>query len=207
MRGRFITLEGVEGSGKTTNLEYLCETLKEKNVAFIKTREPGGTELAEAIREAMLANWQEEITGLTEVLLVFAAREQHLQNVIRPNLEKGTWVVCDRFTDATFAYQGAARGVNTEIIEKLEQWVQIDLYPDITFFLDLSPEESESRITGRKKDRMESENREFFEKVRSGYIKRAKGHKRYRILDASRPLEEVIIDLRNQLVNFVQENS
>ena len=93
MRGRFITLEGVEGSGKTTNLEYLCETLKEKNVSFIKTREPGGTELAEAIREAMLANWQEEITGLTEVLLVFAAREQHLQYVIRPNLERGTWVV------------------------------------------------------------------------------------------------------------------
>ena len=110
MRGRFITLEGVEGSGKTTNLEYLCETLKEKNVSFIKTREPGGTELAEAIREAMLAKWQEEITGLTEVLLVFAAREQHLQNVIRPNLERGTWVVCDRFTDATFAYQGEARG-------------------------------------------------------------------------------------------------
>ena len=135
MRGRFITLEGVEGSGKTTNLEYLCETLKEKNVSFIKTREPGGTELAEAIREAMLAKWQEKITGLTEVLLVFAAREQHLQNVIRPNLERGTWVVCDRFTDATFAYQGEARGVDTEIIERLEQWVQVDLYPDLTLSL------------------------------------------------------------------------
>ena len=207
MRGRFITLEGVEGSGKTTNLEYLCETLKEKNVSFIKTREPGGTELAETIREAMLAKWQEEITGLTEVLLVFAAREQHLKNVIRPNLERGTWVVCDRFTDATFAYQGEARGVDIEIIERLEQWVQVDLYPDLTFFLDLPPEESESRIAGREKDRMESENRDFFQKVRSGYIRRAKGHKRYCILDASRPLEEVVSDLRHQLLNFVQENS
>ena len=155
----------------------------------------------------MLAKWQEEITGLTEVLLVFAAREQHLKNVIRPNLERGTWVVCDRFTDATFAYQGEARGVDTEIIERLEQWVQVDLYPDLTFFLDLPPEESESRIAGREKDRMESENRDFFQKVRSGYIRRAKGHKRYCILDASRPLEEVVSDLRHQLLNFVQENS
>jgi len=205
MKGRFITLEGVEGSGKTTNLEFLCETLRQKEVPFISTREPGGTDLAEAIREAMLLDWKENISGLTEVLLVFAAREQHIVNVIKPNLDRGTWVVSDRFTDATYAYQGEARDVDWSIIEKLEHWVQKDLQPDLTFFLDLPAEESEARIADRKKDRMESENRAFFEKVRRGYLKRSQGNSRYRVLDASRSLAEVSADLKAQLSTFIDE--
>jgi len=206
MKGRFITLEGVEGSGKTTNLEFLCETLEKRNVPFVKTREPGGTALAEAIREAMLLDWKEDITGLTEVLLVFAAREQHIVNVIKPNLDKGIWVVSDRFTDATYAYQGEARGVDWSVIETLENWVQKGLQPDLTFFLDLPAEESEVRIADRQKDRMESENRLFFEKVRAGYIKRASGSSRYRILDASRALAEVTEDLKMQLSMFIDQS-
>ncbi len=205
MKGRFITLEGVEGSGKTTNLEFLCEILDQKEVPYIRTREPGGTDLAEAIREVMLSVWKEDVSGLTEVLLVFAAREQHIINVIKPNLDRGTWVVSDRFTDATYAYQGEARGVDWSIIGKLEYWVQKGLQPDLTFFLDLPAEESETRISNRTKDRMESENRAFFEKVRGGYIKRAQGNSRYRVLDASRSLAEVSADLKAQLSTFIDE--
>lgn len=206
MKGRFITLEGVEGSGKTTNLEFLCQTLEERSVPYVRTREPGGTELAEAIREAMLLDWKEDISGLTEVLLVFAARAQHITNVIKPNLDKGTWVVSDRFTDATYAYQGEARGVDWSIIETLESWVQKGLQPDLTFFLDLPPEESEVRIADREKDRMESEDRLFFERVREGYIKRARGSSRYRILDASRTLAQVTEDLKIQLSMFIDQS-
>ncbi len=206
MKGRFITLEGVEGSGKTTNLEFLCQTLEERSVPYVRTREPGGTELAEAIREVMLLDWKEDITGLTEVLLVFAARAQHIANVIKPNLDKGTWVVSDRFTDATYAYQGEARGVDWSIIETLESWVQKGLQPDLTFFLDLPPEESEVRIADREKDRMESEDRLFFERVREGYIKRARGSSRYRILDASRTLAQVTEDLKIQLSMFIDQS-
>ena len=206
MKGRFISLEGVEGSGKTTNLEFLCETLRVKEVPFVKTREPGGTELAEMIREAMLLDWTEDISGLTEVLLVFAAREQHLINVIRPNLDQGNWVVTDRFTDATYAYQGEARGVDWSIIERLESWVQRGLQPDLTFFLDLPAEISEARIADRTKDRMESEDRKFFQRVRDGYIKRALSDSRYRILDASRSLDMVATELKAQLSTFVDEN-
>ena len=181
--------------------------MEKRNVPFVKTREPGGTALAEAIREAMLLDWKEDITGLTEVLLVFAAREQHIVNVIKPNLDKGIWVVSDRFTDATYAYQGEARGVDWSVIETLETWVQKGLQPDLTFFLDLPAEESEVRIADRQKDRMESENRLFFEKVREGYIKRARGSSRYRILDASRALAEVTEDLKMQLSMFIDQST
>ncbi len=206
MKGCFITLEGVEGSGKTTNLEFLCEILEKREIPFVRTREPGGTELAEAIRDLMLLDWEEDVSGLTEVLLVFAAREQHIVNVIRPKLDKGIWVVSDRFTDATYAYQGEGRGVDWSIIGRLESWVQENLQPDLTFFLDLPAEESEARIADRKKDRMESENQLFFEKVRKGYIKREQSDRRYRILDASRSLVEVTADLQAQLSKFIDES-
>ena len=207
MKGRFITLEGVEGSGKSTNLEFLCDLLERSNLPFIKTREPGGTDLAEALREIMLSEWTEEVSGLTEVLLVFAAREQHLKNVILPKLKSGVWVLSDRFTDATYAYQGEARGISVSIIEKLEEWVQVGLRPDLTLFLDLPPEQSEARMRGRKKDRMELEGLAFFEKVRQGYLERLRDNKQVKVVEASRSLDEVQAELEKHLMAFIHENS
>ncbi|HAH81013.1 MAG TPA: dTMP kinase, partial [Gammaproteobacteria bacterium] len=171
--GKFITLEGSEGVGKTTNIEFVCQFLETNNVPFIRTREPGGTPLAEALREAMLAVREEEVSGMTELLIVFAARTQHLEQVIRPALALGQWVVCDRFTDASYAYQGYGRGLNLEHITALESWVQNGLQPDLTLLLDLAPDVAEQRMQERTKDRMESEQREFYQRVRAGYLERA----------------------------------
>ena len=127
MSGRFITLEGSEGAGKSTNVDTVCETLTEAGIDFVRTREPGGTPMAEALRDAMLHKWDESVDGVTELLLVFAARAQHLSHVIRPALAKGQWVVCDRFTDATFAYQGYGRKLDLKKLAVLESWVNLHL--------------------------------------------------------------------------------
>lgn len=197
--GKFITLEGSEGVGKTTNMDVICELLESRNIPFVRTREPGGTALAEALREAMLTPREEQVDGLTELLIVFAARMQHLENVIRPALSRGEWVVCDRFTDASYAYQGYGRGLELERISVLENWVQDGLQPDLTMILDLDPNIAEQRMQERIKDRMESEKLEFYQRVRSGYLTRAASSDRYKVIDATQTMSAVAIAIEEQL--------
>jgi dTMP kinase len=204
MSGRFITLEGSEGAGKSTNVDTVCETLTEAGIDFVRTREPGGTPMAEALRDAMLHKWDESVDGVTELLLVFAARSQHLSHVIRPALAKGQWVVCDRFTDATFAYQGYGRELDLKKLAVLESWIQGDLQPDITLYLDVAPDIAEQRIATREKDRMEVERRDFFLRVRQGYLDRAKEHARFEIIDAGNPLQEVQAAVRRKIHEFIR---
>ena len=204
MSGRFITLEGSEGAGKSTNVDTVCETLTEAGIDFVRTREPGGTPMAEALRDAMLHKWDESVDGVTELLLVFAARSQHLSHVIRPALAKGQWVVCDRFTDATFAYQGYGRELDLKKLAVLESWVQGDLQPDITLYLDVAPDIAEQRIATREKDRMEVERQDFFLRVRQGYLDRAKEHARFEIIDAGNPLQEVQAAVRGNIHEFIR---
>lgn len=197
MTGLFITLEGPEGAGKSTNREYLAERLRAQGLDVLLTREPGGTPLAEKIRELLLAPADEPMTSDTELLLVFAARAQHLAQVIRPALQRGAVVLCDRFTDATYAYQGGGRNVACERIEQLEHFVQGDLRPDLTLIFDLPVEVGLSRAAARGRlDRFEQEGLAFFENVRSAYLSRAAAAPgRYRILDAAQPLAAVQRDL------------
>ena len=204
MSGRFITLEGSEGAGKSTNVDTVCETLTEAGIDFVRTREPGGTPMAEALRDAMLHKWDESVDGVTELLLVFAARAQHLSYVIRPALAKGQWVVCDRFTDATFAYHGYGRELDLKKLAVLESWIQGDLQPDITLYLDVAPDIAEQRIATREKDRMEVERQDFFLRVRQGYLDRAKEHARFEIIDAGNPLQEVQAAVRGKIHEFIR---
>ena len=204
MSGRFITLEGSEGAGKSTNVDTVCETLTEAGIDFVRTREPGGTPMAEALRDAMLHKWNESVDGITELLLVFAARAQHLSHVIRPALAAGRWVVCDRFTDATFAYQGYGRRLDLEKLAALESWIQGELQPDITLYLDVAPDVAEQRIAAREKDRMEVERRDFFVRVRQGYLDRASEHERFEIIDAGNPLQEVQAEVRLKTSEFIR---
>ena len=207
MKGRFITLEGSEGAGKSTNVDTVCATLESANIEFVRTREPGGTPMAEALRATMLEPWEETVDGLTELLLVFAARAQHLNNVILPALNRGQWVVCDRFTDATFAYQGYGRQLDFSKLEVLESWVQSDLQPDLTVYLDLDPAVAELRIADREKDRMESEQRAFFLRVREGYLARAAEHQRFQAVDASQPLAEVRAQVAGCIGDFIARSA
>lgn len=200
-RGRFITLEGGEGVGKSTNLAFVAEKLTQAGLEVVTTREPGGTPLAEAIRELLLGDSEEPMSGLTEVLLVFAARAQHLDRVIRPALARGAWVLCDRFTDATYAYQGGGRGIDESAIAALEQLVQQGLEPDLTLYLDMPPAAAEVRLGDRHRDRIEREERAFFERVRASYLDRAAGSARFRVVDAGGSLEQV----RDQLAAILDD--
>ncbi len=197
MSGLFITLEGPEGAGKSTNREYLAELLMQAGIEVVLTREPGGTPLAERIRELLLAPDSEVMAVDTELLLMFAARAQHLAGVIRPALARGAVVLCDRFTDATYAYQGGGRGLAYERIAILEQFVQGDLRPDLTLVFDLPVEVGLARAAARGKlDRFEKEQQSFFEAVRQTYLARAaQAPERYRVLDAAQPLSQVQADL------------
>nr|WP_232108934.1 dTMP kinase [Pseudomonas mosselii] len=189
----FITLEGPEGAGKSTNRDYLAARLREQGVDVVMTREPGGTPLAERIRELLLAPSEERMAVDTELLLMFAARAQHLAEVIRPALARGAVVLCDRFTDATYAYQGGGRGLPVERIAILEAFVQGELRPDLTLVFDLPVEVGLSRAAARGRlDRFEQEGQAFFEAVRQAYLKRAgQQPQRYRLLDAAQPLSAV----------------
>lgn len=193
MTGLFITLEGPEGAGKSTNREYLAERLRGHGREVVLTREPGGTPLAERIRELLLAPSSEAMAVDTELLLVFAARAQHLAGVIRPALARGAVVLCDRFTDASYAYQGGGRGVPEARIAILESFVQGDLRPDLTLVFDLPVEVGLARAAARGRlDRFEQEGQVFFEAVRQAYLRRAASDPaRYRLVDAGRPLDEV----------------
>jgi len=195
--GLFITLEGPEGAGKSTNREYLAARLRAEGIDVVLTREPGGTPLAERIRDLLLAPSDESMAADTELLLVFAARAQHLAQVIRPALARGAIVLCDRFTDATYAYQGGGRGLPQERIAVLEDFVQGQLRPDLTLVFDLPVEVGLARASARGQlDRFEQEGRAFFEAVRSTYLNRAKAAPgRYRLVDAALSLTEVQLSL------------
>ena len=193
MSGLFITLEGPEGAGKSTNRDYLAMCLRAAGIEVLLTREPGGTPLAERIRELLLAPSDEAMAADTELLLVFAARAQHLAQVIRPALARGCVVLCDRFTDATYAYQGGGSGLSQQRIAELERFVQGDLRPDLTLLFDLPVEQGLARAAARGRlDRFEQEQRSFFEAVRQTYLQRAAlAPQRYRLLDASQSLQQV----------------
>ncbi|MDD4914201.1 MAG: dTMP kinase [Methylococcales bacterium] len=192
-QGRFITLEGGEGVGKSTNLQFIRQLLEARQVDVLVTREPGGTPVAEQIRRILLERHDESITETSELLLIFAARAQHLRHVILPALQRGCWVLCDRFTDASYAYQGGGRKMNMQTIAWLEQTVQGDLRPDLTLLLDAPVETGLQRARQRGRlDRFEIEQQQFFERVRAAYLQRAgQDGRRYRIIDASQPLVEV----------------
>jgi dTMP kinase len=176
MHGKFITLEGIDGAGKSTHLAWLAQFLEARGIGIVVTREPGGTETGEALRQLLLDR-EQHLHRDTEALLMFAARREHLDKVILPALQKGSWVLCDRFTDATYAYQSGGSGLSWERIAALEAWVQDSLQPDLTLFFDVTPELGRAR-SGRIKepDRFEQEQAAFFERVRAGYLRRMNEH-------------------------------
>lgn len=200
-RGCFITVEGTEGVGKTTNLDFIQSCLERQGIDVVRTREPGGTPLAEDIRELLLSPREEPVAELTELLLMFAARAQHLQQVIRPALKAGSWVLCDRFTDATYAYQGGGRGLDTAQIAILEQLVQGELRPDLTLLLDLPVATGLARARARSTpDRFEAEKVNFFEGVRTHYLQRAAEEpERFAVINAEPALEQVQIQILTAL--------
>ena len=192
-RGRFITFEGIEGAGKSTQLERLHGRLRKKGVEVLPTREPGGTPLGERLRGLLLDPEVGAMTAETELLLIFAARAEHLHRVIEPALARGTWVLCDRFTDASFAYQGAGRGLGAERVAALETWLQGALRPDLVLLFDVPPEIGlERALTRGKRDRIEGEDVAFFERARSAYLQRARADTgRYRVIEGAGDLETV----------------
>lgn len=202
----FITIEGIEGVGKSSAAQIISRFLEEKKVPYVVTREPGGTEIAEAIRQLLLNTYSEKMQSDTELLLLFASRAQHIAEVIKPALATGKWVICDRFTDASFAYQGGGRQIDIHRISILEQWVHGDLQPDITLLLDAPVEIALRRIQKRAKDRIEQETYEFFQRVRQAYLDRAEQYPdRYRRVDASRSMDYARIQLENILGQLIGE--
>ena len=204
-RGLFITVEGGEGVGKSTNIAFMQQVLEEKGHEVMVTREPGGTPLAEEIREVLIKNREEKVVSETELLLMFAARAQHLYQKILPALEKGVCVISDRFTDATYAYQSGGRGVSSEKVALLENFVQGDIRPDITFLFDAPIEVGMSRAQKRGAlDRFEEEEMSFFNRVRDNYLQRAAQEPaRFKIIDASQSLDAVQKDLKDELLERV----
>lgn len=192
-RGRFITVEGVEGVGKSTNIDYLDGLIRAAGYETVLTREPGGTPMAERIRELLLEHGDESVPDIAELLLFFAARAVNLSNLVRPALARGEWVICDRFTDATRAYQGAGRGLDLDRIEHLANWVQEGLEPDLTLLFDAPVAVGMARASKRgQADRMESEKVEFYERVREAYLAlAAEAPQRITVIDASVELERV----------------
>jgi dTMP kinase len=188
--GRFISVEGIDGAGKTTHVNALQARWQQQGRDLVRTREPGGTDLAEALRELVL---HQSMDALTETLLVFAARRDHLRQVIEPALARGAWVLCDRFTDATFAYQGAGRGFDLGVLSTLESWVQNGRQPDLTLIFDVDPAVAAQRLSAaRAPDRFESQDQAFFSRVRQGYMDRmAQSPERFALVDASRSPDEV----------------
>ena len=208
MKGRFITVEGGEGGGKTTQLAVIQQVLASSGLECIMTREPGGTPRAERIRELLLTPTNEPMPATCELLLMFAARSTHLENIIKPALDRSVWVVSDRFTDATYAYQGAARGMPLTDISVLEDLVQRSLRPDLTLLLDapveVALERARLRNQGQQTDRFELERVGFFERVRAGYLDRAAREPlRFRVIDASQPIAEVSASLRTTLEAYI----
>lgn len=201
MRGKFITLEGVDGAGKSTHIPFIADLLATRKHEVILTREPGGTPLGEKLRELLLHH---PMHVETETLLMFAARNEHLHQVIQPALDRGDWVLSDRFTDASFAYQHGGRGVAADKIQALELWVQGQLQPDLTLLFDVPVEVSCRRLAGaRDPDRFEQESAPFFERIRTAYLQRAAAFpQRFRVIDANRSLEQIRQELEQILTSF-----
>lgn len=189
-KARFITFEGVDGAGKSTGLEWFVDALRKRGTDLLVTREPGGTPLGEKLRELLL---HETMHAETEAMLMFAARKEHVEKVIRPALQRGTWVISDRFTDASFAYQGGGRGVAAEKLQQLERWVHGDLQPDLTLLFDIPIEVARQRLASNSSlDKFEREQGEFFQRVRNAYLARVEQQpQRYAVIRAERSLEEV----------------
>ena len=186
--GKFITIDGVEGAGKSTQIDFICAYLNNKNINVVLTREPGGTELGEKIRELLLNPNTKSMHADTELLLMFAARNEHIHNKIMPALARGDWVLSDRFTDASYAYQGGGRGLDIARIAKLEKWSLQNFVPDMTLLLDLPITQGMQRVASRgKKDRIEQENLDFFNRVRKAYIARSEQYpQRIKLIDATK---------------------
>ena len=208
IRAKFITLEGGEGAGKSTSRDFIVLLLEEQNIPFIQTREPGGTPIGEILRDVLLSKEGTAPSVTAELLMVFAARAQHLHEVIEPALRDGKWVLCDRFTDATYAYQGYGRGFELGQIEALETLVQRGRHPDLTILFDIDPRLGMTRARQRAElDRFEEEHMEFFDRVREGYLTRAKNEARFRIIDASQSIDLVQQALRELLLPMLSEVS
>ncbi len=201
-RGLFLTLEGVDGAGKSTHLDWLCAALRQCGLDVIQTREPGGTPLGEQLRDYLLHT---PMHLETETLLVFAARCEHVRKVIEPALARGEWVVCDRFTDATYAYQGGGRQLGYERIRALETWVHPHLQPDRTWLFDISPEVARARRDQvRSADRFERENEAFFQRTRQAYLRRAESDPdRFLVIDASQPIDAIRKQLAADLEQLI----
>jgi dTMP kinase len=208
MKGYFITLEGGEGAGKSTVTRLLADNLQANKIDFVLTREPGGTEIAEKIRDVLLNHYTEKMHADTELLLYFAGRAQHLNNVIIPALNSGKWVICDRFTDASYAYQGAGRGVAQNKIEILENFVQGELRPDYTLLFDIEVDLGFARIKkNRVLDRLEIEDKMFYERVRNCYLERAnKNKERFGIINASKTPLEVETQIKIIIEKIISKN-
>ena len=206
-RGRFITVEGIEGTGKSTNIDYLSSLVEGRGLEVVSTREPGGTPMAERIRTLLLERGQEPVPEIGELLLFFAARSLHLHNLIIPALESGRWVVCDRFTDATRAYQGIGRGLDGQRIDTLAEWVQDGLEPDLTLLLDVPAETGLMRARERGEgDRMDNEALSFYRRVRDGYLElAAQNEDRFTVINASGPLEHVRDQIDRRMTGFFSE--
>jgi dTMP kinase len=205
MSGKFITLEGGEGCGKSTNIKFIEQLLIKKGISVVVTREPGGTKLAENIRQLLLDKEQEKIAEQTELLMMFAARAQHIKHVIQPTLEQGTWVLCDRFTDSSYAYQGGGRNMDSSVIAWLENFTQGNIRPDLTLLLDVPVEIGMARAQKRGKlDRFELEKMEFFNKVRTCFLAIATQQpKRVKVLDATQELSAVQADITQLMHSFI----
>lgn len=202
MRGKFITLEGIDGAGKSSHVEWIADRIRESGHQVVVTREPGGTPLGEQLRTLLL---NEPMDLRTEALLAFAARQEHLVKLIIPTLDAGSWVLSDRFTDATYAYQGAGRGLARTSIEVLETWVHEGFQPDLTLYFDVPSEvgQARRRAASENLDRFEREASEFFDRVRASYLDRVeRSRDRMRVIDSTRPLEEVRAALAKELVSI-----
>ncbi len=188
--GRFITFEGIDGAGKSTHIQFVTDLLRADNRQVVVTREPGGTVLGEKLREMLL---HDKMNLETEALLMFAARREHIAEVIEPALQRGDWVISDRFTDASFAYQGGGRGLDLHKMRQLEEWVHPHLQPDLTLLFDVSPEVAQTRLeAARSPDKFEREKSVFFNRVRDEYLRRAKEFPdRFRVIDSSRSIEAI----------------
>ena len=206
MNGKFISIEGIEGAGKSTQLTFIKNYLAEQGKTIVVTREPGGTELGEQIRTLLLSPSDTPMSVNTELLLMFAARAEHVAQVIMPALERGDWVISDRFTDATFAYQGGGRGIDRQRIEQIAQWTLNGLKPDVTFLFDLPVEVGQQRVISRNEDidRFEQEKVDFFQKIRDCYLQRAEDEpERIKVIDSTKSIADISTQLSRILETIV----
>lgn len=205
--GKFITLEGVDGVGKSTVVPSIEQVLLSQNIPCFVTREPGGTPLAEGIRTLLLSEWEETVTAEAELFLIFAARAQHVAEVISPRIQDGTWVICERFTDASFAYQGGGRDMSIGLVEVLAEAVHAECWPDLTLYLDINVETALKRRAHRHQDRIEKETIDFFEVARATYLQLAETRSRITKIDASVSLPELTATVTQVVQNFVAQHT